>query len=62
MGAAAVAEAPKPANELRGGIECRWCGCRWLRVYRTSRMAGKVVRCRVCQHCGKKTWTTEAAK
>lgn len=42
-----------------GGIECRKCGCRDLRVQTTRRGDGVIVRYRVCRHCGQHRPTIE---
>lgn len=42
------------------GLYCRVCWCQWFRVYYTRRLSkGRVRRCRICQHCGKRLYTTE---
>jgi len=41
------------------GLKCRRCGCRDLRVLYTRRKRGRVVRLRVCRHCGKRMLTSE---
>jgi hypothetical protein len=39
--------------ELLLGLECRKCGCRDFRVYYTRKASGKrIMRRRVCRHCG----------
>ncbi len=41
------------------GLECRRCGCFDLPVYYTRRRPGKIVRSRVCAHCGQHCMTIE---
>jgi hypothetical protein len=69
--AVAEGEKPKPTNGKHDngdrdppvGVYCRWCWCQMMRVYWTRRaLGGKIQRCRICLHCGKKTYTTETAK
>lgn len=41
------------------GPECRRCGCYDLPVYYTRKRAGKIVRRRICAHCGQAMTTVE---
>jgi transcriptional regulator NrdR family protein len=42
------------------GLECRWCGCKHLRViYTRPAWGGRLVRRRECRHCGKRITTWE---
>jgi hypothetical protein len=43
-----------PAQDKRG-LECRYCGCKHLRVIYTRRAWGeRLVRRRECRHCGRR--------
>lgn len=42
------------------GVSCPDCGCEHLPVYYTRRRrGGKIIRVRICRHCGRKVLTTE---
>jgi len=48
------------ASEDRRGLECRYCGCRHLRVVYVRRgWGGKLIRRRECRQCGKSMTTWE---
>ena len=50
------------ANEDRGGLECRHCGCRHFKViYTRPWYGGRIMRRRECRHCGKRMTTWEKA-
>lgn len=53
-------KAPGPGTP-RGGLECRRCGCRDLRVDHTTRANGRIIRYRHCRHCGARMMTSERA-
>jgi C4-type Zn-finger protein len=55
LAAAAIAD----PGEAAGGIACPRCECRDLRVVKTRRSAGVVVRKRQCRHCGWRVTTVE---
>jgi DNA-directed RNA polymerase subunit RPC12/RpoP len=40
------------------GISCPTCGCRDLRVYRSSQGHAVMVRYKQCRHCGRKILTS----
>lgn len=42
------------------GIKCPVCHCHDMRCYRTIRNQDKIVRIRVCRHCGKRVVTHES--
>lgn len=54
---AAAEEAERAAE--RQGIACPDCGCTWLTVWYTRRRLNRIIRQRVCQHCGRKVMTYE---
>ncbi len=37
---------------FKRGIECPRCGCRDLRVYRTTNLRASIIRIRYCRNCG----------
>lgn len=41
------------------GLRCRRCGCRDLRVDWTRRRNGRILRRRICRHCGRPMHTRE---
>lgn len=45
---------PEPA-----GLACPKCGCHHFEVERTKPMVGRIMRRRVCRHCGRKVTTYE---
>ncbi|MCL2701949.1 MAG: hypothetical protein FWE88_09715 [Phycisphaerae bacterium] len=47
-----------PDNTL--GVVCSRCGCADLRVETTRDAPGKIIRYRLCRHCGKRITTYEA--
>ena len=50
------------ANEDRGGLECRHCGCRHFKViYTRPWYGGRIMRRRECRNCGKRMTTWEKA-
>lgn len=50
----------KPASKR--GLACRDCGCAHFRVLYTRRaLGGRLLRRRVCRHCGRRVTTYEAA-
>lgn len=50
---------PPPKGDGRG-VECPACGCPESQVYYTRRLAKKIRRRRICDHCGRKFTTSEA--
>ncbi len=49
----------KPADDPIG-VSCPTCGCEHLPVYYTrKRRGGKIIRVRICRHCGRRVLTTE---
>lgn len=42
------------------GVACPRCGCQDLRVSYTRHMPGRVIRARVCRHCGRRVVTHES--
>jgi ribosomal protein L33 len=43
------------------GIECRACGCRMFYTLETRRQADRIMRRKMCRHCGKRLTTYEKA-
>lgn len=41
------------------GVKCPECNCADMRVYRTIRHQDRIVRVRVCRHCGRRVVTYE---
>jgi hypothetical protein len=54
---------PEPDPDLESkGIRCRDCGCGHFYTLRTTKVfGGRVMRERVCRHCGKRIRTYERA-
>lgn len=50
-------QSPKDDEDM--GPECRRCGCFDLPVYYTRRRLNKILRRRVCAHCGQAMTTIE---
>ena len=50
----------KDPKEYNWGIECRKCGSRYHRtLYTRPQAGGKIVRRRICRHCGHEFTTYE---
>jgi len=47
-------------QQEENGLRCRSCGCRHLPVLETrKRPGGRIVRRRICRHCGRRMLTYE---
>lgn len=44
------------------GLYCPGCWCQMLRVYYVRKALGRTVRCRICQNCGRKVYTSEKTR
>ncbi|HVT79154.1 MAG TPA: hypothetical protein VHM90_00740 [Phycisphaerae bacterium] len=52
---------PSATPETSKGLVCRACGCRHFRVLYTRRASeDRVLRRRICRHCGRRITTYEA--
>lgn len=48
-----------PPKDRRVGLVCPRCGCADLRVLNTRYTMGRIVRYRLCRHCGRRVTTYE---
>lgn len=60
-GGATLSEPSKDADRAPPkGLYCRGCWGQLFKVWYTRSLSrGRIRRCRICEHCGKKMWTTE---
>jgi hypothetical protein len=56
----AVAQESESDRQTDKGVRCPKCWCPWLRVlYTRPLVGGKIRRCRICNHCECRFYTTE---
>lgn len=48
-----------PVESGQPGIQCPRCGCRHLPVLYTRQRLKKIMRIRICRHCGRRLMTYE---
>ena len=48
-----------PSKDRSIGLTCPRCGCADLRVLNTRHSLGRIVRYRLCRHCGRRVTTYE---
>jgi len=54
-----MSEQPDPEPKQPESVACTRCGCCDLRVFRTRHKPNRIIRERLCRHCGKRILTTE---